>query len=379
MHALCGCAGDRAVSVAWASVPAEDQLQPLTIPFIHAFTLPPINELAAFVISSRPSTTNAVFVSSLHFPLAIVTVWEAWMRVKALQKKWKDSWCWLESAVLQEFRHKEVFTEALGLLRELSWGDGLRGFSDNELTSVTSLTRFTSSDWLSSANMAHLLDMLQGEINDLGDRATLVSPDWIPIIRNRRAIPSNSPMSYLCHPLCHRFLHRQGELLVRQELICLAGTTNLNDSHWISFVINSQSRSILIGDSMFHGGPDSLKAGSHGEVIRCLQWFLQQSNSQAGLDTTPYTVNLLHVNQQPDGHSCGIFAQNSLDRYFNPHGHLQLVAASMCRPCAESFIRIACHHLQSPCVSAVWNQSSPYSQPPLIASSPLYNRSRRIR
>ena len=140
--------------------------------------------------------------------------------------------------------------------------------------------------------MAHLSDMLQGEIDNLGDHAKLVSPDWIPIICNRRAIPSESPMSYLLHPLHHCFLHRQGELLVRWELLCLAGTTNLNDCHWISFVVNSQSRSILIGDSMFHGGPDGLKAGSHAEVIKCLQWFLHQSNSRASLDTTPYTTRL---------------------------------------------------------------------------------------
>jgi hypothetical protein len=85
-------------------------------------------------------------------------------------------------------------------------------------------------------------------------------------------------------------------------------------------------------------------------VIACIQWFLQVSNSQAGLDTKPYAVNLLHVNKQSDGHSCGIFAQNSLDRYFNPHGHIQLVAVSMRRPRAERFIKISRRHLLSPTV-----------------------------
>ena len=140
-------------------------------------------------------------------------------------------------------------------------------------------------------------------------------------------------------------------MLFRSELLYLAGTTNLNDSHWISFVVNSQLHSILIGDLMFHGGPDGLRAGSHAEVIGCLQWFLQMLNSRAGLDTTPYTVDLLHVNWQPDGHLCGIFAQNSLDRYFNPHGYLQLVPTSMCHPHVETFIKIAHCHLLSPSVS----------------------------
>lgn len=351
LHALCDRTGDRIASVAWVSVLHEVEFQPLTVQFFRAFTLPPPYKLTAFLASPRPSGTNGVVVNGLSFPLAIIPVWEAWMRVKALQEKWRNSKHWLVTASCEEPQQKDVFIEALSLFHEISWGRGLRGFSDNELSSIASLTRFTSSDWLSSTNMNHLSDMLQSEINDLGDRATLVSTDWIQAIRNRKAIPPSSPTSYLLHPLRHRFLHRQGRLLVQQELHYLAGTTNLTDSHWISFIIRSPSRSILIGDSMFFGGPDGLGTGAHAEVIECIQWFLWQSNFIASLDTTAYTVNLLHVNQQSDGHSCGIFAQNSLDRYFNPDGHLQIVPASMCHPRAEEFIKIARRHLLSPPVS----------------------------
>ena len=84
MHALCGCAGDQNATVAWASIPPEDQLQPLSIQFIRAFTLPPPDKLATFLASSQPSGTNAVLVSGLHFPLAIIAVWEVWMRILGL-------------------------------------------------------------------------------------------------------------------------------------------------------------------------------------------------------------------------------------------------------------------------------------------------------
>jgi hypothetical protein len=55
MHALCGYAGDQLTTVAWASAPPEGQLQLLTIPFIRAFTLPPIDKLAAFVMMMKTS------------------------------------------------------------------------------------------------------------------------------------------------------------------------------------------------------------------------------------------------------------------------------------------------------------------------------------
>jgi hypothetical protein len=111
------------------------------------------------------------------------------------------------TASCEEPQQKGIFIEALSLFCELLWGQGLCGFSNNELLSIASLTWFISSDWLSSTNMNHLSDMLQSEINDLGDHAMLVSINWIQTICNCKVIPPSSPTSYLLHPLWHQFLH----------------------------------------------------------------------------------------------------------------------------------------------------------------------------
>lgn len=149
---------------------------------------------------------------------------------------------------------------------------------------------------------------------------------------------------YSAHRASYKSYHRDGELLAQQSLYYLAGTANIGGNHWISFVINSASHRILISDSMLKnsGGIDALKKGAYRHCIESIKWWLHHSHTANDLLPPSYTVDVLHVHEQTDRSSCGLYAHNSLDRYFNPQDHIQLVPSSMKNPRTLLFTRIAC-------------------------------------
>jgi len=281
------------------------------------------------------------------FPVMIVHTWEKWMCIHSLRAQWNESKRWLmqASSPLGDSRRAQHYNEALGLLERLSWGSPIYGFSSRGACSIASITRLASCKWLSSENLAQTSDILQSELNDLGERAKIVNPWWITHLR---VLHRKGPIAYPFSPARPSHYHRVGGLLVQGNLHVLAGTANIDESHWICFIVDSQTRHILIGDSMLIGGPSVLhRRGDRADIIECLQWWIACSSEAAELDTTPYMVDLLHVNQQTDSDSCGIFAQNALNHYFNPSQHPRLAPSLMSYPRTELFIRIAARHLES--------------------------------
>lgn len=347
LYALCAKPGSSTSGVATLAWSPNDHVAPVDLHFLRAFLLPDPDTLYTFINSTAPDGTKSVLVNGIGFPVTITNAWEKWMRVHSLRAHWNESKRWLTQASkpLGDPRRAKHYLEALGLFEELTWGSPIRGFSSGESCSIASMTRLASQKWLSSENLAQASDLLQGELNDLGERVKLVNPWWII---NLRSTHRKGSSAYPLSPTRPSHYHRTGKLLVQGNLHALAGTANINDSHWICFIVDSQTRHILIGDSMLVGGSGALqRRGDRADIIESLQWWIMRSSEAAGLSTTPYTVDLLHVNQQTDSNSCGIFAQNALNHYFIPSQHSPLAASLISYPRTELFIRIATHHLES--------------------------------
>jgi hypothetical protein len=246
-------------------------------------------------------------------------------------------------------KHKILFLTAQRHFDRLGWNEGLKGFQSQGHCSSGSLTRFLLTAWLSSSDLEHLGNLLQIELDDVGRSAKVVSPDWMLSLRALKRKDDSAPNLYALGPRKH--LKRDGALLVQERLKYLAGTANLGETHWISFIILAESRQILIGDSMLAGGEAALQKGEWGEVIETLQWWIHQSHVLFNEPYTPYEVFPLVVQHQSDSHSCGVFAYNSLQSFLNPRAHSCLLVESMRRPRAEMFVALVEHHFSHASVS----------------------------
>lgn len=354
LHALC-LPDDKktfAATLKWAT--SLPDVPTLDLKVARSFrTLPPSSQLSNFLLSPKPPGTLSVSVNGLCYPLELADVWVAWLRVKTLRRKWQSARSWAKDAREKEGpMHRGVFSDVLDMFNVLKWTEGLRGFRDREITSVASLTRFLSdSAWLATSDLEHLGELTQISINQQMERAQVVSPDWVRSIQNLRSLPLASPNAYMTHVGGAKSLRRQGHLLVHGDLHCQAGIANIGGVHWISFIIHSPSHRILIGDSMNYDGAAGLKSAAHRKITETIQWWLNCSYNLADMKMVAYDVVPLHGSVQKDSSSCGLFAQNSLDSYFITTQYRPLLPASMSRPRAEFFLRLANHHVASSSVS----------------------------
>ena len=137
-----------------------------------------------------------------------------------------------------------------------------------------------------------------------------------------------------------------GENLLRGQTQYLVGIVNLNDVHWVSFVIDFPNKRILIGDSL-HEWP--FESGNYVNFLSVLNWWIKQTADVLGLECTEFGCGALEVNRQTDANSCGIFAYNSLHHFIQPHHAPLLQAHSI----AGTRIRLALEIFEIHCQNSV--------------------------
>lgn len=170
----------------------------------------------------------------------------------------------------------------------------------------------------------------------------IVSPDWIHLLKIFCTQCDHGAVSYLTAG--RKGVRKQGTDIITSALDYLAGVANINENHWISFIIDGRAGMILVGDSLLDGGNAALERGERGKTINTLRWWIQQSWQLAGLPIRPIPASPLIVQRQQDSASCGIYAFNSIATFFKPKSHPRLALSSLRSTRARFFNNIVEYH-----------------------------------
>ncbi|KAF9508536.1 hypothetical protein BS47DRAFT_1365927 [Hydnum rufescens UP504] len=265
-----------------------------------------------------PTNASSIIVSNVYLPLWLVNVWKAWLWVHDLHILWATAIEWVADHE-NEISAAHVHTVQTAL-DKLIWAHKIHGFCDST-AGVGALTHYLSPNCLATTDMDHYRELLHEELDKYGEgdleHVQLVSPDYV----NRIIQACASPEIYWSRN--YRYIREMGLKLNGQITLYFAGVMNVNNSHWVAFIIDAKSHTINIGDSQLpctvsnRGLPDQWHHYLE-KPICAFQFWLQQSDKAAKCPGTAYTYGNLPITQQCDGSSCGIFAQNALAAYFFP-------------------------------------------------------------
>jgi len=237
----------------------------------------------------------------INFPTWTIPYWTRLSRLsRHAVLPWKRAEQWLATA-LSDVGRRELVGDARAILRELPWTGQTVSFTDAE--PITSLTRYLSSNWLGTVNIDQQLDILRLR---LSREMSVHEFDILPMSfvtklldiyqHNRDAYGSSQPF---------RQLWAHGEELSTPacQQMRIGGIAHVNGNHWVAFVLDLRTLSILYGDSL--GLADAV-------VGPALSWWTEQHTQRQ------FTKEPLLIGTQSDSVSCGIFALCALTHHFFP-------------------------------------------------------------
>ena len=169
------------------------------------------------------------------------------------------------------------------------------------------------------------------------------SPYWMESLRCFQEQCETSAISYEC-AAGWRMLRKQGTDVVTGVIHYIAGVAHINEDHWVSYILDGGSGTILVGDSLLEGGEAALECGGRAKIINSLRWWMHQSWGLVVQTPHPIPSSSLLVQQQQDSSSCRIYAFNSIATFFKPKAHPRLALSSLRSTRAKFFNGIVEHH-----------------------------------
>jgi Ulp1 family protease len=139
-------------------------------------------------------------------------------------------------------------------------------------------------------------------------------------------------------------LRKQGTDVVTGVIHYIAGVANINENHWVSYILDGGSGTILVGDSLLDGREATLERGERATIINSLRWWIHQSWGLVAQTPRPIPSSPLFVQRQQDFSSCGIYVFNSIATFFKPKAHPWLALSSLRSTRAKFFNGIVEHH-----------------------------------
>ena len=324
------------VSLSWSHERPQQTPSPA---LLLALPLPSLKQIDSFFRVARPQNAASLSINSLRFDLSLGPILSTWFRVIIRWGEWHEAMEWLELALQHEPAFRKEFKKTRNNLNKISWNGDLTGSGD----STGSLACFLSEEWLSSSNIDHLCQPLRSEQGQMrGSVIKIQSPYWMESLRRFHdrceagALLYDSAMGW-------RTLCKQGMDVVTGAIHYVAGVANINENHWISYILDGL-RVILVGDSLLEGGEATLERGERAKIINLLRWWMRQSWKLVGKTPSPIPSSSLNVQRQQDSSSCGIYAFNSIATFFKPKVYPRLALSSLQSTRAKLFNSIIEHH-----------------------------------
>ncbi|KAF7968497.1 hypothetical protein HWV62_30461 [Athelia sp. TMB] len=192
-----------------------------------------------------------------------------------------------------------VKQEALDSIYRLGWNDKIAGFNEDQY--VHELMPFASDDWLQTMHMGFYLELIKLKLSRAGVRGVvMVSPFFL--VKVFHAYEARESGAY-DKASDYRFVRRLGTLIAQTE-DDLYSIGNVNDDHWVPFIIAP-------GTSIVHFANSMVKGNSiHALFKAAITWWLQQHFART------FAWKIMRITQQLDGFSCGILAGNCLEHHY---------------------------------------------------------------
>lgn len=235
-------------------------------------------------------------------PLWILTFW---LKVHDIYagglQQWKDAIRFLGQQRIrgQGKKKKEVISSVLDSFQRLLWDDAVHGF-DRDCEPIAVIAQYASTEWMSSTHIQQMLELIQQSLGSHCD--SVVADVWFTAMLHQ--FYQGREANIYASSKNGRFFRDLGEELASGKKKRVGGIANIDNSHWVAFVLDFETSELLYGDSL--GGQP------HMDVVAMLLWWANQHTGRQ------FMVNALPITYQSDHYSCGIMAYNSLGHALSP-------------------------------------------------------------
>lgn len=264
---------------------------------------------AAGARSVRVTHTAVEYTETL--PMWIIPYWQAVQGVRESQKRWQSVErfllrpvsSWLDPRVGRP-SVTTLMRGTLEILYERSVNDMLQGFSDPE--PIERLAAFASHDWLSTWHMDVQLELLRRDLSRAGRHQVLVPSSYF----YKSILQAFDDKDHYGDPHFHSTVLKFGTRMVHNNFD-LATVANVDENHWIAYMISSLKDTVYYGDSMGNA--------VHPKFFLVISWWTFVHFGRT------FSWAMMRMTKQSDWHSCGILGGNGLRHFLL--GHLYPLAA----------------------------------------------------
>lgn len=286
---------------------------------------PPLAVIQCFLKSSLEGLlpdSASISYEGHHLSLDVLDIWMVLAAIHQVQGRWNKSLKWMQR---QERKNGVLYDRVVSLLQNVSWGGMVQGFDSTGHCPISMIAAYLSDDWLSDEHMHQFTELLEHRLLSDSRHAgkTYIMGPWF-----------STHLSRFDDNPDHPYLECIGRDLASGRRKRIVGMWNVGAAHWITFIIDSCTSSIAVGDSFEKSHPSFVSAAS-----RWVERHMKRT----------YEQTILPCTKQEDGFSCRILTMNAIEHYLDaeryplvsktPHA---LAASRMSRA-----IDVITHHLDS--------------------------------
>lgn len=235
-----------------------------------------------------------------RYPLWVISFWQKVSDIHDLFPNWFDSQRWLELGTfhMKSAESRMALERVYAQLDMIPWSGILHGFSGTP--SVHTLTSYLGNEWLTDEHIEQQLHLLRERLTPQQRTGVFVPNVFFPssllmAYNSRESVPYSSSKN--------NWLRDYGRALSEGHFGKMMSVANINNNHWVAYMVDTSTSTLFIGDSM--------SDKSEPELISLIHWWLSQHGLTLKNSRMP-------IGAQVDGDACGIYAINAVHHQLNP-------------------------------------------------------------
>jgi hypothetical protein len=284
------------------------------VPELRSLPIPPLSTLDELEADENHSVATSIFYAHLPasnpaklrpYPRWVLSYWVELTHLHQFaQCPWlrAESWVNAQTHKFQSPDKLRLVTSIQVLFGTLPWSGYTCAFSDPE--PITKFAGYLSSGWLATSYIEQQLELISLKITC----EMPLSPFKIvsPIFVNKIIEIHHHLEDYGAGCSGTRHLWAVGEELSSEVhyQTTLCGIFNVDNSHWVTVIVDTKEGIILYGDSL---------GGWNHKVLDALQWWIE-----VHMHGKKFNRGRLVTGQQTDRVSCALFVVNALVHFVTP-------------------------------------------------------------
>lgn len=239
---------------------------------IKTIPIPPINVLENLIkqhqqfLDNGAQSIRSAHMSGVHTLCLPLWVIHYWLEVVTLCTSYIIPWRCAEEN-LQKMSQawkgdnaaesRKLVRQVYSSLDSLLWSRNIEGFSGQD--PIVNLHAYATNNWLSDIHENQMLDLLRQWLYQQQSGRQLLVKNTFFINYLQKAYESRATGKYK-DSKCFINLRETGLSLISGAQTCVGFVANINNSHWISVVLDFTSHIIYYGDSLGDGIENKLAA-----------------------------------------------------------------------------------------------------------------------